>query len=405
MRRLAFLACSTAALAACTGPAPAFAPGAAVATEAVDASLLVSWPAADDDNLHHYDVTVDGKPYTTTSTPTVVIADRPVWSKLALGVVAVDDDGQRSRALAGTARMPDVTPPRFADDGGPRRSDDGKSVSWTPPTDDGVLAHLHVFTVKSAGSADPLAKPTNAPPALREELSLTTTTWTIPEAYKDEPLHLEACDAAGNCANRVVEMSRASSAEEAARLAAERHKELRDKIAAKGLLALIGAKGAGGSMQVADVFGSGSTLSGGSFASAFDDTRGVGVATGVGRGYGGGGGGGTVGSLGGGAVARRKDGAATKVRVRPANVVGIDPKAVARQLRRRTRDLRSCVQTHGGQRAATLKVSAQEGDAVVTVTTSSGSKATDRCLQDALHAAGAALDAAGSFDVVVTPSS
>lgn len=140
-----------------------------------------------------------------------------------------------------------------------------------------------------------------------------------------------------------------------ARAAAAKRAEVQSKIAGKGLLGLIGAKSGGGG-ELADVFGSGSSV--GDVSTDLSGTAGVGVAgsgEGVGRrgggdGEGGGGGAADIGGLetgGGGAVSAgaRK---ATKVvaRVTPdaiSDVDGsIDKKGVARVIRKRAAAFQQC---------------------------------------------------------------
>lgn len=141
----------------------------------------------------------------------------------------------------------------------------------------------------------------------------------------------------------------------AARAAEERRAAVREQIAGKGLLAMIGASGSGSDSAVANVFGSGSAI-GGDLQSSLEGTAGVGIAGGgevTRRGTGGAGGGGAaadVGELsagGGGAVAAGpKKVAAITARVSSdaiSDVDGtIDKRAVQRALRARGKAFQLC---------------------------------------------------------------
>lgn len=145
----------------------------------------------------------------------------------------------------------------------------------------------------------------------------------------------------------------------AARAAEARRKAVREQIAGKGLLAMIGSTGAGDSdSAVGNVFGSGSAI-GGDLQNALEGTSGVGVATGGGditrRGSGGGGGGGAadIGGLsagGGGKVGTGgKKVAKVTGRVRADAIEGldgtIDKKGVARTIRRRQQAFQQCYES------------------------------------------------------------
>lgn len=141
----------------------------------------------------------------------------------------------------------------------------------------------------------------------------------------------------------------------AARAAEERRARVREQIAGKGLLAMIGAAGSGADGAVANVFGSGSAI-GGDLQSSLEGTAGVGIAGGgevTRRGAGGAGGGGPaadVGELsagGGGAVGTgEKKAAAITARVSAdaiSDVDGtIDKKGVQRALRARGKAFQLC---------------------------------------------------------------
>lgn len=142
----------------------------------------------------------------------------------------------------------------------------------------------------------------------------------------------------------------------AARAAEERRARVREEIAGKGLLAMIGAAGTGSDSAVANVFGSGSAI-GGDLQSSLEGTAGVGIAGGgevTRRGAGGGGSGAAdVGDLsagGGGAVGTgQKKAAAITARVSAdaiADVDGtIDKKGVSRALRARGKAFQLCYET------------------------------------------------------------
>lgn len=141
----------------------------------------------------------------------------------------------------------------------------------------------------------------------------------------------------------------------AARAAEERRARVREQIAGKGLLAMIGAANSGSDSAVANVFGSGSAI-GGDLQSSLEGTAGVGIAGGgevTRRGTGGGGGAADVGDLsagGGGAVGTgQKKKAAITARVSAdaiADVDGtIDKKGVQRALRARGKAFQLCYET------------------------------------------------------------
>jgi TonB family protein len=151
--------------------------------------------------------------------------------------------------------------------------------------------------------------------------------------------------------------SKGSKADKA-RAAAARRAEVRSQIAGKGLLGLIGAKGGAGD-EVADVFGSGSSV--GDVSTDLSGTGGVGVAgsgSGVTRRGGGGGGGGgggaaDIGGLetgGGGAVStgpRKRTKVSARVKADAISEVDgeIDKKGVARTIRRRSSAFQACYET------------------------------------------------------------
>ncbi|MFZ9886443.1 MAG: hypothetical protein ACO3JL_02980, partial [Myxococcota bacterium] len=145
----------------------------------------------------------------------------------------------------------------------------------------------------------------------------------------------------------------------AAKAAEARRAAVREQIAGKGLLAMIGAAG-GGDGAVANVFGQGSAI-GGDLQASLEGTAGVGIAGGgevTRRGSGGGGGGGGTGAAdvgdlsagGGGAVSTgQKKAAAVTARVSAdaiADVDGtIDQKGVSKALRNRNQAFQSCYET------------------------------------------------------------
>jgi outer membrane biosynthesis protein TonB len=150
-----------------------------------------------------------------------------------------------------------------------------------------------------------------------------------------------------------------SKKDAAARAAAAEAKRaaVREQIAGKGLLAMIGAAGGSSDSAVANVFGSGSAI-GGDLQGALEGTAGVGIAGGgavTRRGAGGGGSGsaadvGSLGAGGGGAVSTgTKQKAKIKARVKAdaiSDVDGtIDKRGVARAIRRRQAAFQQCYET------------------------------------------------------------
>lgn len=141
----------------------------------------------------------------------------------------------------------------------------------------------------------------------------------------------------------------------AAAAAEARRAKVREEIAGKGLLAMIGASGSGADSAVANVFGSGSAI-GGDLQSSLEGTAGVGIAGGgdvTRRGEGGGNSAADVGDLsagGGGEVGTgQKKKAAIQARVSAdaiADVDGsIDKKGVQRALRARGKAFQLCYET------------------------------------------------------------
>lgn len=138
----------------------------------------------------------------------------------------------------------------------------------------------------------------------------------------------------------------------AAKAAEAKRAAVREEIAGKGLLAMIGAQGGSSDSAVANVFGSGSAI-GGDLQSSLEGTAGVGIAGGgevTRRGSGGGGKGADVGDLeagGGGAVKTgKKKKAKVKARVKAdaiSDVDGtIDKRGVSRAIRRRSAAFQQC---------------------------------------------------------------
>jgi outer membrane biosynthesis protein TonB len=178
---------------------------------------------------------------------------------------------------------------------------------------------------------------------------------------------------------------------DAAKAAADRRADVQSKIAGKGLLGLIGAKGDGAG-ALADVFGSGSAL--GNLSTDVSGTGGIGIA-GSGsdvtrRGEGGGGGGGgaaDIGSLGAGGGGALSTGTKQVAKIQPsvkADAIGeldgaIDKKGVGRALRARAQAFQQCYES-------ALKTNSKlKGKLVVEFTISeSGSVADVRVLNDGL---------------------
>ncbi len=183
------------------------------------------------------------------------------------------------------------------------------------------------------------------------------------------------------------------SAADRARAAEARRQDVRDKIAGRGLLAMIGAKG-GGSGSVADVFKEGSSV-GGSLQEALEGTQGVGQASGSGdvtrRGAGGDGSGGSAagveGSLatgGGGSVGTgKKKKSKIVARVKAADIAevdgDIDKKAVARAIRKRSSAFQQCYEN------ALKSNSKLQGKLVVEFTINTSGRVSDtRVIKDGL---------------------
>jgi len=182
------------------------------------------------------------------------------------------------------------------------------------------------------------------------------------------------------------------SAADRARAAENRRADVQSKIAGKGLLGLIGAKGDGAG-DLADVFGSGSAL--GNLSTDVSGTGGVGIAgsggdvTRRGEGGGGGGGGGAadIGSLGAGGGGAISTGSKQATKIQPsvkADAINeldgsIDKKGVGRALRARAQAFQQCYES-------ALKTNSKlKGKLVVEFTISeSGSVADVRVLSDGL---------------------
>lgn len=129
----------------------------------------------------------------------------------------------------------------------------------------------------------------------------------------------------------------------------QKRAKARDEIQGKGLLAILGTKGAGGaSGAVADVFGDGGI--GGDLDGAFDGISGVGVAKGGGKSSRGGGSGeaagiGDLATSGGGKVktGQKKTTRVAAVKTEAPEVDGsLDSAAIAKVVRRRIKSLQDC---------------------------------------------------------------
>lgn len=130
---------------------------------------------------------------------------------------------------------------------------------------------------------------------------------------------------------------------------AARSKKIRDKIAGKGVLAILGAKGSKGGGAVADVFGKGDV--GGDLDSAFDGISGVGMATESNQRTKRGGGSGKSASIGGlatkgggkvGLGGKKEKRVGTAKASAPSVDGKLDPSAIARVVRSRMRMVQDC---------------------------------------------------------------